>query len=401
MKSFRQFISEALETMASTQAKQMGLRGNGHGDYYDSEGKLVAKTIGGKLNIFKGRNPKDDDGGANKAKKAPSVKAPPKKAPLPQQQPAPESDNSGKGVTVVFGKFNPPAKSHEQLLKFGLARSNDVGFDYRVYPSRIQDYGSNPLNPTLKIKYMQAMFPDYVDYIVDSEDMKSIFDVLSSVYNDGYSNVRIVVGADRLGEFQSLAHRSQGQGYEFDNIEVMSAGIRDPDSDNAGPGSSAALKKAASENDFQRFASNLPTRMKPKEKEEMFNSVIKSMKLGEHCETWRVNPELDMEGLRVNYKNNKVYPVGALVENINTGVSGRVLRRGTNYLICVTNEGVMFKSWLQNVREATYEVGTDKYRKSLQKISAGQPVVPFTGISIKETMPKNLNKIRRELQKRK
>lgn len=401
MKSFRQFISEALETMASTQAKQMGLRGNGHGDYYDSEGKLVAKTIGGKLNIFKGRASKGDDGGANKPKKTAPAKPPSQGAALPQQQPAPQNNDSGKGVTVVFGKFNPPAKSHEQLLKYGLARANDVGFDYRVYPSRLQDYGSNPLNPTLKIKYMQSMFPDYADYIVDSEDMKSIFDVLSSAYNDGYSNVRIVVGADRLGEFQSLAHRNQGQGYEFDNIEVMSAGIRDPDSDTAGAGSSAALKKAAAANDFQSFASNLPPRMKPKEKEELFTSVIKSMKLGEHCETWRVNPELDMEGLRVNYKNNRVYPVGALVENVNTGVSGRVLRRGTNYLICVTNEGVMFKSWLQNVREATYEVGTDKYRKAIQKISAGQPVVSFTGVSIKETMPKNLNKIRRALQKRK
>ena len=38
MKTFLQFISEA-ETQASTQAKNMGLSGDGHGDWYDKQGK--------------------------------------------------------------------------------------------------------------------------------------------------------------------------------------------------------------------------------------------------------------------------------------------------------------------------------------------------------------------------
>lgn len=401
MKSFRQFITEALETIASTQAKQMGLRGNGHGDYYDSQGNLVAKTIGGKLQVFKGRDPAKPK--SPKPTEQPRPKSTSRQTPSVEQpvdQATPETQDI-KGATVVFGRFNPPARNHEQLLKYGLSRANDVGFEYRIYPSRVQDYGTNPLNPTLKIQYMQMMFPDYADYIVDSEEMKSIFDVLGSLYNDGYRNVRIVVGADRLGEFQSLAHRNQGQGYDFDNIEVMAAGIRDPDSDTAGAGSSAALKKAVINGDFQSFSTNLPSRMRQLDKEKLFQSVSKAMKLGENYETWRVHPEMDMEGLRVNYKNNRIYPVGSLVENINTGVSGKVIRRGTNYLICVTEDGTMFKSWLQNVREATLEVGTDKYREFVQRISAGEPVRSFTGISIKETMPKNINKLRRDLQRKK
>ena len=44
MKSFLQFISEA-ETQASTQAKNMGLSGDGHGDWYDKQSKIVAKTV--------------------------------------------------------------------------------------------------------------------------------------------------------------------------------------------------------------------------------------------------------------------------------------------------------------------------------------------------------------------
>lgn len=397
MKFFRQFIVEALETVASSQAKQMGLQGNGHGDWYDSQGNLVAKTVGGKLKVFKGRGgkgPRDESETKPQQKKS-TLNINTQQKNISKEQDAEQST----GIVVVFGRFNPPSKNHEQLLKFGLSRAKESGYDYRIYPSRIQDAGTNPLNPSLKIQFMQLMYPEYADYILDSEDAKTIFNVLESLYGDGYRDVKLVVGSDRLGEFQSLAHRNAGQGYEFDNIEVMSASIRDPDSDTAGAGSSVALRTAASQGDYDTFASNLPIKMKSEYKQELYNSVVKSMQRGESLDLWRIAPELDMETLRVNYKKNNLYPIGSIVENLNTGLTGRVLRRGTNYLICVTEGGVMFKSWLQNIREYTYEVGTDKYREKLQSMIDGQPVKSFTGISIKETMPKNLNKIRKDLQK--
>lgn len=399
MKSFRQFLSEALETIASSQAKQMGLQGNGHGDWYNNQGKLIAKTVKGKLKVFSGREgkgPKTQQPQDSKPKEIQNTEI---------QQPDSENQDQktkevSKGIVVVFGRFNPPAKNHEQLIKFGLSRSKDSGYDYRVYPSRIQDAGTNPLNPSLKIQYMQSMFPDYADYIIDSEDMKNIFDVLASLYGDKYEDVKIVVGSDRLGEFQSLAHRSQGQDYEFNNIEVMAASVRDPDSDTSGAGSSVALRTAAANQDFDGFSSHLPPRMKSRDKEDLFNSVVKSMQM-ESLELWQIAPELDMNTLRINYKKNNLYSIGTVVENLNTGISGRVLRRGTNYLICVTEDGFMFKTWLQNVKETTYEVGTDKYRDAYQKLTPGQPVKSFTDIAIKETNPKKLNINRKSVRRAK
>jgi hypothetical protein len=47
------------------------------------------------------------------------------------------------------------------------------------------------------------------------------------------------------------------------------------------------------------------------------------------------------------------------VENLNTGLIGEVMRRGTNHLICVTEEGYMFKSWIKDLMEYT-EVKMDK-----------------------------------------
>ena len=55
MKTLLQFLSEA-ETQASSQAKNMGLMGDGHGDWYDKKGKLVAKTVSGRLQYFGDRN---------------------------------------------------------------------------------------------------------------------------------------------------------------------------------------------------------------------------------------------------------------------------------------------------------------------------------------------------------
>lgn len=400
MKSFRQFIIEARETLASQQARQMGLRSDSHGDYYDAEGNLVAKTVGGRLQVFKGRQ-KKSKAPESQQKVDQSQQIPQQSAPQDSPREQPQSQDAPKGVVITIGRFNPPAKNHEQLLKYGSSRAKDNGFEYRVYPSRVQDQGTNPLNPSLKIQYMQMMFPEFSDYILDSEDMRTIFDILGSLYNDGFTDVRIVVGSERLGEFQSLVHRNQGQGYEFQNIEVMAASVRDPDSDTGGAGSSAALRTAAAQGNYEAFSSNLPSRMKSTEKEQLFNSVLKSMKLGENYEMWKIAPDLDKDGLRANYKENNLYPVGSLVENINTGLRGRVMRRGTNYLICVTNEGTMFKSWLSAIHlpEDVYEVGTDKYREKLQKITPGQSVAPYSKVEIKETVPKNINTLRQILQR--
>lgn len=389
MKTFVQFIKEAKETLASTEAKNRGLVGDGHGDWYDTQGKLIAKTVDGKLKYF----------GQSEKKQQPEVAAKQKistqqEIPIAQQTQLAQDQQQEKqpnGIVILLGRFNPPSKNHEALLAAGYNQSIRKKYEYRIYPSRIQDGDLNPLNPQLKISYMKSMFSKYADYIVDSDNIKTIFDVLSSVYNDGYTDVVIVTGQDRLGEFQSLAHKGEGQNYQFNNIEVVSSGIKDPDSDIETAGSSSMMRTAAAMGDYEKFSAGLPPSMKIGEKQEMFNTLSKSIKVTENTQLWKIAPELDFSGLRWDYKNNGLFDVGALVENQNTGLIGRILRRGANHLICVTKEGVMFKSWLKDLREV-YEVGTCSYRAHAQSITPGQPVISFTDVEIKETIPKkNIN----------
>ena len=73
----------------------------------------------------------------------------------------------------------------------------------------------------------------------------------------------------------------------------------------------------------------------------------------EVTELWQIAPKCDPKGLREQYVGGFIYRMGDLVEHLNTGLIGKIIRRGTNHLICVTKEDYMFKSWIRDVMEYT------------------------------------------------
>jgi hypothetical protein len=226
------------------------------------------------------------------------------------------------------------------------------GGDYLIYPSRSQDKKKNPLDPDTKISYMRKMFPAHSERIVNDAGNNTIFDVLKKAHNDGYANVRIVGGSDRVKEFEKLSNNYNGQLYAFDAIEVVSSGERDPDAKGVGGMSASRMRLAAAEGDFRKFREGLPPDMKRGSAQELFDSVRASMGINENWNIWEIAPKLDQQTLRENYVSEKIFQIGKLVENLNTGLVGRIIRRGTNYLICVTESNMMFKSWIKDVTEA-------------------------------------------------
>ena len=55
------------------------------------------------------------------------------------------------------------------------------------------------------------------------EMSRTIFDALKIAdEEENYSDVQIVVGSDRVAEFDSLSQKYNGQLYNFDNIETIS-----------------------------------------------------------------------------------------------------------------------------------------------------------------------------------
>ena len=393
MKSFFQFISEA--TSAADQAQRLGLQGDGHGGWYDRRtNEFVAKTEGGKLKFYNKRQRVGKDPNQTPHEKdvpSPSYNDPnaqqspqqQQQEPAPEQQPVAQEPQQPvatpppvpktKGtLTIAFGRFNPPTVGHQQLMDVAAASSQADGGDYLIYPSRSQDKKKNPLDADTKISYMRQMFPAHSERIVNDAANKTIFDVLKKAHNDGYTNVRIVGGSDRVKEFEKLSNNYNGQLYAFDAIEVVSAGDRDPDAKGVEGMSASRMRLAAAEGDFRKFREGLPPEMKRKSAQELFDSVRASMGINENWNLWEIAPKFDYQTLRENYISEKIFQIGQLVENLNTGLVGRIIRRGTNYLICVTESNMMFKSWIKDVME------TKKYTEVKMDSKMREPGKPNT-----------------------
>ena len=414
MKGFGDFFSEARTSQASEKAKKLGLKGDGHGGWYDRSGEFIAKTEKGDLKFFtKGQKPGKDQPNPRqpKAQPAPQIKAKATTVTGKQVAAAPEveaqkSKGSGEeektkrgsdALTLVFGRFNPPTTGHKKLLDTAKGISGDN--DFRIYPSRSHDPKKNPLDPGTKIKFMKQMFADYEDEIVNEKDMKTIFDVLMTAQEEGYKEVTIVVGSDRLGEFKSLATKYNGDLYDFDSIAVVPGGTRDSDADDVSGMSASKLRKAVKDDDRKAFERGMPSKFDKDEVNNLWNELKKSMGLEvttekkdkktakESLELWQIAPSFDYSGLREKYYNKEIFKRGDIVESMTTGLRGKVTRRGANHLICVTESGIMFKSWIKDVSEAYTEkkkesierlpgkpntlVGTGGYKKYAEKMTPG------------------------------
>ena len=416
MKNFLRFLSEAKQSAASIEAKNKGL-------VYDSQRsgwmnpktkELVARTEKGKLKYVTKRGTKGEEEAPSKEKtaKKPEIKAKTTKIAPTKSQSKPaekepetsEEEFATDTLTVTFGRFNPPTVGHGKLLS--AAKKAAEGGDLKVYPSRSQDPKKNPLDPDMKISFMRKMFPDYAESIINDSEMKTIFNVLVLASEDGYENVNIVVGSDRQAEFENLATKYNGELYNFENIRVISAGVRDADAEGVEGMSASKMRKAVVDNDFESFRKGTPKELNDTETQSLFDAVFNGMKLKkkkEVSETWEIAPKCDPRGLRENYISGNIFNIGDIVQNLNTGLVGKIIRRGTNHLICVTEEEYMFKSWIRDVMEAVVNypgpsgvpsdqrlIGTDAHREYAQRMTGTFDIKNFINKYKKKTKQKHV-----------
>jgi len=407
MKSFFKFLSES----AAQQAARLGLEGDGHGSWYDRTTKeFVAKTEKGKLKFYNKRqkigkgdpdqtelekNVSDPNFTDPGLKQEPQQVAPEQQAAPAPAQPAvelnpdlaagPQKAVKSKGtLTIAFGRFNPPHIGHQQLMDTAKAEADKEHGDYIIVPSRSNDPKKNPLDADTKVAFMRGMFSKHAGRIQNDVNTRTIFDVLKKAHSDGYENIRIVGGADRVGEFNKLANNYNGTLYQFNKIDVVSAGERDPDAEGVEGLSASRLRLAASENDYRTFKMAMPDGMTPKEIKDLYNTLRMSMGINEEWGIWEMAPKFDQQTLRENYVSKTIYRIGEWVENMNTGLVGKIVRRGANHLICVTEDDIMFKSWIRDVNEAIVNgtevggvpadqrlVGTDSHFKYVSSMVPG------------------------------
>lgn len=256
-----------------------------------------------------------------------------------------------KTIYFTFGRMNPPTTGHEKLIDVLSQKSGNN--PYRVYLSQSQDSKKNPLDYNNKIKYARKMFPRHARSIILDKSVKNIFDIAVKLYDEGYKNVVMVVGSDRVPEFSALLNKYDGVNgrhgfYKFNTIKVISAGERDPDAEGVEGMSASKMRNLAQENDFASFSQGLPKRMSNADAKGLFNSVRKGLGLSEeksfkrHLELAPVSEE------REEFVRGNLFSVGDEVVVKVTEEVAKIVRLGTNYVVIESN-GKSYRKWIDDV----------------------------------------------------
>lgn len=177
-------------------------------------------------------------------------------------------------AVFTFGRFNPPTIGHEKLI---LAVAKQAGRDdYFIFPSHSQDKKKNPLSSDNKVKYMRMMFPNHSNNIILDTSIKTPIHVLQHLQGT-YENVTMVVGSDRVPSFTGMLTKYNGIEYTFRNIDVVSAGERDPDADGAAGMSASKMRDAAKNLKTRDFMTGIPDTVSVQQKINLMNEVRKGM----------------------------------------------------------------------------------------------------------------------------
>jgi hypothetical protein len=196
------------------------------------------------------------------------------------------------------------------------------------------------------------MFPRYARSIMYAPKVRTLFDLLQTCYDEGFTRLTIVAGSDRVKEYEVLANKYNNRKgrhgfYNFEGgINVVSAGQRDPDGEGASGMSASKLRAAAADNDFQSFSNGMPKGFKDAQK--LFNDVRKGMGLKESYD-YRSHIQLEpVSEKREEYVNGELYKEGDLVVVKENDQIGTVLFCGSNYVLVEMNGG-KYRKWISDI----------------------------------------------------
>lgn len=291
-----------------------------------------------------------------------------------------------KVVYFTFGRMNPPTIGHGKLLDkiASLAGRNP----YKVFLSQSQDPSKNPLSYSDKIKHVRKMFPKHARSVMVAKEVKTYMDAVVELYNQGFRKVVMVVGSDRVIEFEALITKYNGKEarhgfYNFQDIKVVSAGERDPDAEGVEGMSASKLRAAAKDNDFIAFSQGIPQSMNTKDTRKLFNDVRKGMGLSEEAHFKNHVQLAPVNETREQYVKGHLFELGDKVTIKATNESGVITILGSNYVIVEKADGKKSRQWVHavSVIEKTDrwykeqpEWGTPESSKKAKKVTPGQGV---------------------------
>jgi len=174
-----------------------------------------------------------------------------------------------KKVVIAFGRMNPPTVGHEKLVAKIKSEARKNRATPMLFLSHSQDKKKNPLSYEDKIRLSQKAFGK----MVKKSNARTIIDVAKQLEKQ-YDELIVIGGSDRVDEFQKLLDRYNGKDYAFEKITVVSAGERDPDSDDVSGMSASKLRLLAQTGKIKEFKAGLPARLRSsKDGKEMYDKI--------------------------------------------------------------------------------------------------------------------------------
>ena len=265
-----------------------------------------------------------------------------------------KTEEVNKSFAFTFGRFNPPTIGHEKLIRTVASQ----GSDYKIFISRSQDAVKNPLSPSDKLKWMTKIFKNYASHILVMPT-NMVLELATKIYSMGYKSITMVVGSDRVGEFKSILTKYNDEKnrhgyYNFKNINIVSAGERDPDEEGVTGMSASKLRDYARRGDLKNFKRGIPGSLSEKEKNELFFDVRKGMGLSislaadfePKVDKLKTLQEFETQQVRDLYIREMIFNIGEQVNNTKLDVKGKVIRRGTNYIVLEDTNNNLHKSWI-------------------------------------------------------
>jgi len=278
-----------------------------------------------------------------------------------------------KKIVFAFGRFQPPTIGHELLVN-AVKKIAGSSADHIIYASKTLDAKKNPLSVQRKLYYLKRMFPGVK--FAGANDQQRTFMEVAKELNKRYKHIVMVAGSDRVAEYERLLTSYNGKDFNFDSIEVRSAGERDPDADDASGMSGTKMREAAKKGDFKLFKTGLPHTITEIDARRLMNELRKSSGLQPVKESLNIV----VDDLREQYFRGEIYNVGDIVES--NGQMYEIVKRGSNHLLVKAEDGSLSSKWLQDVSEDL----TSKTLKNTDKIKVARMVSTMLGVENAESM---------------
>ena len=298
-------------------------------------------------------------------------------------------ESSTKTVVFAFGRFQPPTTGHGLLVsaveKIAEKNAKTNNTDFVIYVSKTQDKKKNPLTVTQKIHYLKLMFPQ--SSFTAANDQERTFMEVAKELNKKYKNLIMVAGSDRIASFEKLLNQYNGVDYNYDSIQVISAGERDPDADDASGMSGTKMRTLALEGNYTEFKKGLPHTLKDDDGKQLMNDI----RVGMGKEVFK-----EEYSIREQYLRGDIFNVGDIVES--NDILYRILNRGTNYLFLEDQNGFKTKKWLSDVTAISMEeTMTNKETEpkkvkytSTDKIKVARIIAGALGVEAEKSSPEEL-----------